>query len=271
MSAALPVPTAIGRVIDLKYPSNRWAVLGSVGAVAAAKLSGHSWAASARVGLAGFTAWALARELDPDVPGTANVALALSALTTLTSADELGDLENLAALLPAAATLVGLRFTTGSTGDAPRWYDDLALVGAAAATGQTGNHAAATLPAVAALASTLTRDGQEPPLWVAPLAALAGLLPQVWPEQLDWPERGDRLSAGLNALALALSPVVGSREQVNSEMDNGSGPVSDDRLQHARLVSLLGVAMGLTAGQARAGVPLAAATSLVALRRLLIR
>lgn len=269
MSPTIPVPTALGRVIDLKYPSNRWAVLGSLGAAAASKVAGRSWAGSARVGLAGFAAWALARELDPDAPRTANVALPIAALATFQAGEGAGELDELAALLPAFATLAGLRLATASTGDAPRWYDHLAVTGASALTGQAGYHAVAVVPALAVVASLLARDDRQPPAWLAPLVLVAGLLPQQWPEQVDLRDRGQELPGGLAGLALVLSPLLTPREQVDSEMDNGEGKVSPDRLQAARLLSVIGVGLGVVSDQTRAGIPLAAATAVIASRRVL--
>lgn len=268
MSPTIPVPTALGRVIDLKYPSNRWAVLGSLGAAAASKVAGRSWAGSARVGLSGFAAWSLARELDPDASRTANVALPIAALATFQAGEGAGELDELAALLPAFATLAGLRLATASTGDAPRWYDHLAVTGVSALTGQSGNHAMALLPALSALASMLARDGREPPAWLAPLAAAAGLMPR-GPEEPDLTNHRQGVSGGLAGLALALSPLLTPREQVDSEMDNGEGKISPQRLQAARLLGVLGVGLGLTGDHARAGIPLAAATAVIASRRVL--
>ncbi|WP_135229309.1 hypothetical protein [Deinococcus fonticola] len=269
MSPSIPVPTALGRVIDLKYPSNRWAVLGSLGAAAAARAAGCSWAGSLRVGLAGFAAWALARELDPDAPRSANLALPLAALATWQAGEESDDVAELAALLPAFTSLAGLRFATESTGDAPRWYDSLALTGATAATGQAGDHASALLPALAVAASLLARDGLEPPAWLAPLLAAAALVPQVWPDALHLPERRDNASAALAGAALLLSPFLLPREGVDSETDNGQRRLSPERLQAARLVVLTGVGLGVAGGQAPAAIPLAAASLMIGLRRAL--
>ncbi|GAA5501658.1 hypothetical protein Dxin01_01395 [Deinococcus xinjiangensis] len=69
-----PPKSALPRAIDLRYPSNRFAAGGLVVGV----LLSRGWGRALGNGLAGFSAWAMARELDPDYPDTANAALPLA-------------------------------------------------------------------------------------------------------------------------------------------------------------------------------------------------
>ena len=75
---------ALARSLDLSSPSNQLAVGGSLAGLLLARLSGQSWASSLRAGLGAFTAWAAARELDPDHGQSAAAALAAEALLGLT-------------------------------------------------------------------------------------------------------------------------------------------------------------------------------------------
>jgi len=81
-----PVPTALARTLDPAVPSNALAL----GATAAGALAGLVWGAGrggplravrTSVGWGGgaFAAWAIARELDPDHPSTAALAIPLTA------------------------------------------------------------------------------------------------------------------------------------------------------------------------------------------------
>jgi hypothetical protein len=66
--------TALGRTIDLAYPSNRVALGLLLLGFAGLGLLGGSWLGAVAGGLWVFATWALGRELDPDRPRTANLS-----------------------------------------------------------------------------------------------------------------------------------------------------------------------------------------------------
>ncbi len=69
--------TGMDRSIDLRYPSNRFALLVAVVAGVVAAVLGGGWLTIvSSLGWA-FATWALGRELDPDAPLTAGIASAL--------------------------------------------------------------------------------------------------------------------------------------------------------------------------------------------------
>ena len=124
--------SGLPRTLDLSYPSNRYAVGGALVSMLAARALGGTWREAGSVGIGAFAAWATARELDPDHPETATVALPLAA-----AAGWLGGPGNPVAGLSA---LSGLRVLGGTVGPNDAALDSLALTAATALCAWHGAH-----------------------------------------------------------------------------------------------------------------------------------
>ena len=115
--------TAIGRHFDLRLASNRVAIGGTVIAfvvllVAGWVLDEFSVLGAAAAAIAVFIAWAVSRELDPDMPTAATYAMALAlgfAVFTTPGA------------LVSGVVLIGIRFIVGSVGAPLTLLDALSL------------------------------------------------------------------------------------------------------------------------------------------------
>ena len=122
--------TRLGRPFDLCKTSNRIGLFGPV-LVAFGSLGWDIAAGNppgmleaARVSIAAFLAWAIARELDPDRPNTATVSMVLAGLGGVVGPWEV-------ALLISAAALLGLRVLSGTVGGDLKPLDLVVLVGLA--------------------------------------------------------------------------------------------------------------------------------------------
>lgn len=254
----LPPPlraSALARAIDFSDPSNRFAVAGTAGSVAAARLSGRAWGAALEIGTAGFLAWATARELDPDHPDTANAALPLAVLAAL-----LGDVPH---PLAGLGVLSGLRALAGTVGNAPTPLDLAALTGEAALSGWLGDRIAALVPGAALSLSVLPDDVLQAPGWAPWLTAAAGLFPS-----------GGRAGRGrsvptdvLTLAALGLTMALTAPEALRSRRDRSPLAVSAERVRLARLLAIGTLGAGLLARQTSSLAPLATAVLTVGLRR----
>ena len=170
MSSASAAPSrvsALPRPLDFSYPSNRAAAAGLGLGVAAARLLGRTWPGSLRVGLGTFSAWAIARELDPDEPLSALWAmpLAFTALLSLPAStrEQPEGLGSLRHALPGFTALSSLRALVGSVGPAVGAQDVTALGAQAALTALSSGHIARALPAAALLSSGQLSDHFQPP------------------------------------------------------------------------------------------------------------
>ena len=211
-ASALPI-SALPRPLDFSFPSNRVAVYGAALFGALALLLGRSWRQALGVGGSSLLAWATGRELDPDSPASAAVALGLAGVTGLVQTGQKqtrqdqgtqnqaaqaqpGQVQagqsqpdqnpsrrnrNAApAILPGLAALSALRTLTGTVGYAATRPDTLALSVQAGMAALAGYQVAATLPAAALALSAAEQDTLRPHTeWGAALALGAGLLPQV--------------------------------------------------------------------------------------------
>ncbi|MFC4453055.1 hypothetical protein [Deinococcus sonorensis] len=249
-----PVASALPRPIDLKVPSNRFVVVGSVLAGLGAALLGRSPAQAAGTAAAAFTGWATARELDPDQPGSASVALLLAALQ---GAAQPG---SAAGLLGAGTVLSSLRVLAGTVGLPVSGPDAAALTVQAALCAGTGQRVAALVPGAALLLSSALDDAWSAPRWSGPVALAAGLLPAVRPAARE------RSLPLLDLAALALAGGLLRPEVPVSRCDHTDRQVSGERVRTARLLGLGTLALGLLTRQPGLG-SLAAASSAVALRR----
>jgi hypothetical protein len=250
-NAPRPQP-ALARPLDFSVPSNRFAVAGAVGAVLLGRMVRGNWWSGLGVGSAAFSAWAIARELDPDSPETANTALPVAAAAAL-----LGGPGN---PLAAAAALSGLRMIAGTTGQAATPADHLGLLTQSALAAATGHRSAALLAAAAPLLTPHAHSWQP---------ALSLLMPRLWRD------RGTGLTTAPAALlglgAVALTPPLTAPEPVSSRCDRAPRAVRAEEVQRARQAAVVSLALGLGGGSVRGLVPLAAAVLTVGLRRLQAR
>ena len=273
---ATQLASALPRPLDLTVASNRYAAAGLAVGTLAPLLLGRGWKAALGTGMAGFSAWATARELDPDHPQTAAVALPVAAVAAL-----LGGAPNLLGSLTAVSSL---RVLSATVGHRPSQSDLLALGVQAALSAFAGQRAAALLPGAALSLAADAGDRFAP----APEAALYGVAAGVLPPTLhrsekatkekgkdeeshkDHPKKAsDRgvLTDLLSLAALGLSQSLAAPEAVRSGCDLVPTPVSAQRVQRSRQLALGALGLGLLLRESRGLAPLAAATLAVGLRR----
>lgn len=259
--------SALPRPLDLTYASNRAAATGLGLAILGARLLGHSWAGSLRVGLGTFTAWAIARELDPDVSATATAAMPLAFLGLLgrPASIEAGTPEGAATLrhaLPAFTALSSARVLAATAGPAASGQDAGALGVQAALVALSSGSVASLLPGAALEWAQRMDDYFSPPPWAGGAALAAGALPAAG-RGAGSSVLGDLLSLA----ALGLSTHLAAPEPIRSGCDSGPRQISSTRVQAARVLSLSSVALGLLRRETRALAPLAAACLSVGARR----
>ena len=258
--------SALPRPLDPGFSSNRAAMLGLGLGVLSAKLLGHSWAGSLRVGLGTFGGWAIARELDPDHSSTALTAmpLAFAALLGRPADTERGEKEAWASLrhaLPAFTALSGLRTVAATVGPLPSRSDVAALSVQAGAAALSSGSVTSLLPGAALMVSAQLGDALGPPN-TAPLSLAAAALPTPG-RSAGSSVIGDLLSLA----ALGLGAVMAAPENITSRCDTGSRPLSAQRIRAARLLGLGTLGLGLLRRETRSLAPLAAACLGVGLRR----
>ncbi len=264
--ATLARSSALPRPIDLGMPSNRTAVFGALAFSVLPLLLGRSGRQALGVAGVSFLGWATARELDPDAPSSATLALGLAGLAALAQTEK--SLPRTApAVLPGFGMLSATRLLTGTVGHRASPQDLLALCVQAGASALGGHRAAALLPAAALALSAAEPDAQRPEAdWGAPVALAAGLLPRLVRPPAD--ERPKQVYGDLLSLAaLALTRTVTAPEQPTSRCDQVPLTVSASRLRASRALALGALALGLLRRESSSLVPLAAATLATGLRR----
>ncbi len=107
--------TNLGRTIDLRVWSNRFAIAAAAVSGAIGLFFGGGWGEAIALGGASFLAWVAGRELDPDHPAAAGVAAVLAPLAVW----NLGRPSLIAVYLLA----VSVRMLTRSTGLPPKSID----------------------------------------------------------------------------------------------------------------------------------------------------
>lgn len=238
--------SALARPIDLRYPSNVVAVVGSAITVLVYRRAGRTWSQALNGAGLAFLAWATARELDPDFPVTANAALPLAALAGL--------------ILPGGNAAAGfgplsaVRLLADTTGDRPAPTDHVALLAQAALSARTGGRVAALLPA---LAPAIAGPG---PSSAAPLLGLL-VPPTPTPRPSEW------TPVPLVA-ALLTAPAFVQPEPVLSACDRADRPVRAEDVRRARVAAILTLSAGAITRQTGGLLPLAAAVLSVGVRRL---
>lgn len=247
---------ALGRPLDWAYPSNRFILLATplVGCIAglAALVAGDGlgdavgWGFSA--GGAAFLGWAMTREVHPDRPWSAAIAVVVAPLGLL-----LGPVD----LLATATVMLLARAVAGTTGRSLR-PADLVLLGA------VGGPVVwrATGPAVlgigaVALVVVAVADRHRPLLaWVAAAAFGAGAVTSVF--IVSPPFGFVAADAWLVAVGVAfgIAAIVGTGPMRSVEDRAGGAVLETRRVRTARMLSLLAVvlAAGVTEPAAMAPV-----------------
>lgn len=230
--------TGLGRHLDPALPSNRTALLGSVaagvvhGALELLTGGGIVIIGSVIAGALVFLAWAIAREIDPDHPSAASLAMALAAPFAV-----LGD----GSAFVVAALLIALRMVAGTTGVALKPADIGVVVAAAIVVGFVAG-GWAVVPLLAA-GVAMAAAGRGVP--TAMLVTVAGLAAALLAGTLVL--AGDAAVAGV-CLAVVLVTLTGrSRERVASKVDAGGRLMETSRIHLAeRLAAGAAVLLALS-------------------------
>lgn len=240
--------THLGRPIDLRFASNRFAAGASLalGLIAFLTASGGTTdrlLAAGVVALAGFLSWALGRELDPDRPLTANLAtVAGGAMALAFEGTGLG---------PLFLLLVAARVLAGTTGLAPTLPDLVFLVVVAALLARTPSGWVGGIALAFALARDVSLPDPAPPrqlLWAGAtalgVAVVAGIQSSLGAWTAPTPTQWAVVAAGLIGAVLVVRP-----EPVASHADLTLAPLSDQRLLWARGTVVAGLVLAtLVAG-----------------------
>ncbi|WP_293909081.1 hypothetical protein [Deinococcus sp.] len=269
MTSPAPFRTAsaLPRPLDPTYASNRAAVTGLGLSILGARLLGHSWAGSLRVGLGTFSGWAIARELDPDSPASAAAAMPLAFVGLLgrPATTKPGFPESAATLrhaLPAFTALSSTRVLAATVGPRASEQDSAALSVQAALVALSSGNVASLMPGAALEWAHRMGDQFSPPPWAGGAALASGALPAAG-HNAGSSVVGDLLSLA----ALGLGKHLVAPERITSACDSLPRPVSGARVQAARVLSLSTVALALLRRETRALAPLAAACLSVGARR----
>lgn len=240
--------THIGRIIDPRIATNRFALLASLGT--GLVLFGLDAGDSPRAvsgALATFAAWALARELDPDRPTPAAVAALTVAPSTLL----------LGAPSPGAlfVTMVAVRILVRSTGLPPKWTDlAVVTVGFVAVADTPWGWAAGILGAFAIVRDAAS-PGTPPPnaaLWGAAVAVGVTVRATLADGLGDW-SAPDATAVAVVAAGLIGAAVVSQPIPVLSVGDFTRVPLDPRRVREGAILAGLTVVVAVIAG-GQAGV-----------------
>lgn len=227
--------TGLGRAIDPRIPSNRLVIVATLASGIILAYAG--WTGSGSVdpwailtgSAAVFIAWAIGREIDPDIPTSAAVAAVSTLLIALTAGAEAGG---------AAVILLGLRVLAGTVGHALKAGDYLVLILAA---GYAGTRVE-LWPAAAVVVTAFLVDR---PRWFGLAAATAlgasitGAL--IRSPEVAWDGSSEAVGVGALALLAALASLRGVR--VQSRTDSGHQIISSTRVVVARVIAGSAVAV----------------------------
>ena len=244
--------SGLGRPVVWSFPSNRFAVLGSAAGsvlIAGVRLLsdrpvtvGNLFATFGAL----FLAWAVARELDPDEPSSATVALAIAALAVL----QFG----FASLRIVLGVLLGVRLMVGTVGTRVRAGDVVVLVGLAAYLGY--RDAAWIVIAVMALGAWLAGGPHRRAFGLMVVASGAA--------GIAFSEAGAGFTApGFDtwmvlAGVVAATFIVATGPGPRSLTDVGNRPLRKDRLITGRVAAAVAVVVvSLQTGLAAAAGPVA--------------
>lgn len=226
----------MGRRLDLRYKSNRYAVV-AAGLAAIATLfwrlsttGDDAWFWAWRVLIGVFIAWAVSRELDPDEPASAVVA-PLVALPFL--------LLGPPAIAASVAVLIAARITVRSTGLSPSWFDGVLLVGGSAYLGSQSEvwPAAGALVLAVYLDNVLYPSGPTRSLYTAVLMTVAAVgAGLAWADPPSWesPTVGEWIGAA--AVLIGLAAALLMVRPPTSRGDFRKVQLAENRIVAARLM-----------------------------------
>lgn len=253
--------SGLGRHLDLRYRSNRIAVFGTM--LAAALLGGVTWTtsgeiaffATASTAVGVFLAWAIARELDPDHPGTAAIAMAAATILALLGPP---------ATAVVAVLLIAIRILVGTVGAPLRPGDLVVLLAAAGYAGSRPEGWAAAGALVIAVAVAHRQRHRWLPAALGSVALTAAL---VLSPEADI-GLASALSAALITLAVVGAAAAGKPAAVTSTTDFAGQTISADHVIAGRVTAaLVVIATGLLGATATTLAPAVAALAGLALPR----
>lgn len=257
--------TGIGRPIDLGLVSNRIAVIGAILGTAGALIV--QWArgdalnlfAAGAVGIGVFLAWAIARELDPDHPSSATIALVLAGAAIVLGPP---------AAAIAAVILMSARVTAGTVGSRLRPADIVVLGLAAAYAGTRPEAWGAALFLVAAI--FVARPPRSSLIaTVFAIASVAGAVISGATPTLGAPST---TALGLVVATVVATVVAVPVRRVATRTDAGRATIDPTRVTLARVGTAFSIVGGsvLMADGAVALTPAIAAIAGVAAVRLIL-
>jgi len=242
--------TAIGRPIDLNYPTNRaiaaLTIVVIVGGAIFRLLAGVEWIQSAlwgiAAGLAVFLAWALGRELDPDHDLSAFVAAGLALIGLLAF-----NLPNLSLLF---WMLVLVRIVNHTVGLPARILDSLLMLGLGSWLALQGNWIYGLMTALAFFLDSQLSPPHRRHLLFAGIALVATVILF----SFNGSVLGEgKLSLPVLLAVLAMSvlfvPVMMASRQSRTVSDQTNEPLNPRRVQAAQVIALLtGIQIALLDG-----------------------
>lgn len=261
--------TSLSRAVDPRYPSNRLMLVGAglagLGVGVAILFGADLKAGALPVAVAVFLAWAMARELDPDHPKSAALAMPVSLVLVLVVGP--------AALLVTFGVLLGVRLAAGTVGTPLRLLDSVAVIGLSAALGTSliGAVGAAAVIAGVLVSEARSRSGIATAAMSTVAYTVVALLSgfeRVWtaPTPAEWITVGLAVSATLLVLP-AMAPA--------SNTDRHTGMIERNRVTAARVIAGLAILAGLllTGGTGIVAIAATAAAALMgtAVRRIASR
>ena len=227
--------SALGRPIDFRFASNRFAVFATfaAGAIASAVTfagrDDNALGAGVLAGGAAFLAWAVARELDPDRTLTAYVAAPLGFVMWFFDP---------AGLLVTGAVLLAVRVVTGTVGYSPSTADLALLVGFATLVGLRPGGVVAAAAIGVAIALDARLAGRDSALrYGSALAGIAGasVATALWASAIEF--SSITLASGA-AAALAIGIAIATPlGPVTSLTDLKKRPLERRRVRLGRLLA----------------------------------
>ena len=242
--------TSIGRTIDPEYPTNRAIAVLSIAVMVGGALwqllsgvrVGEAVVWGVEAGLTIFLAWALCRELDPDHPMAAFVAVALAV-----PALYVWGLPQLSVIF---WLVVLVRVVNRSVGLPASVLDALGLVGLGGWQSLQGHWGYGVITALALFLDSQLPERARRQLVFALLAVIVTVAVAILGNGPTF-EGAPSLAGGLMALVLSLVfvPVILQAREVESVGDHTGEPLRPVRVQAAQALALsAGVGVGLLGG-----------------------
>lgn len=258
--------SALGRAIDIRFASNRFAIFATVAAgtvglvVTLVRDNGNAFGAGFLAGGAAFLAWAIARELDPDHALSAYAAAPLGLVMWFFDP---------AGLLVTGAVLLAIRVVAGTTGYSPSHFDLVVLVGYAAVVGLRPGGIVAAAAIGVAIAVDARLAGRDSALrYGSALASIVGasVATALWASPIEFSSITVASGAAAAvAVGIAIAIPVGP---VTSVTDLKKQPLEARRVRMGRLLAALVIVgylgLGGSNGVTEMGAVVAAVVALFA-------